>query len=150
VPVAKRIVGRKMMAKSTPHSLKVQLRGVMAGHLRQLHPLGAATDLRNERLRLPKLSDTAFLGPKSSENSARRAVVRDPYIAAIIFFAYFYISISSVPTTSPTTCAKYGGFSQASVTANAHAAHHRTCSHRITLVGAAVTSSVISINPHHA
>jgi preprotein translocase subunit SecY len=111
VQYAKRIVGRKMMGGQSTHlPLKVNSGGVM--------PVIFASSILSAPLLFqnmsffgsPKLSDTTFLGP-----IFRNLLPGEPwyeliYIAAIVFFAYFYISIVFRPDDIADNMRKYGGF----------------------------------------
>jgi preprotein translocase subunit SecY len=111
VQYAKRIVGRKMMGGQSTHlPLKVNSGGVM--------PIIFASSILSAPLLLAnvslfggtKLQDTAFLGP-----ILRGIAPGEPWYvllnaAAIIFFAYFYISIVFRPDDIADNMRKYGGF----------------------------------------
>ena len=111
VQYAKRIVGRKMMGGQSTHlPLKVNSGGVM--------PVIFASSILSAPLLFenmsffggPKLVDTTFLGP-----IFRAIAPGEPWyvvlqIAAIIFFAYFYISIVFRPDDIADNMRKYGGF----------------------------------------
>jgi preprotein translocase subunit SecY len=110
VQYAKRIVGRKMMGGQSTHlPLKVNSGGVM--------PIIFASSILSAPLLLAnvslfggtKLQDTAFLGP-----ILRGIAPGEPWYvllnaAAIIFFAYFYISIVFRPDDIADNMRKYGG-----------------------------------------
>jgi preprotein translocase subunit SecY len=94
VQYAKRIVGRKMMGGQSTHlPLKVNSGGVM--------PVIFATSILSAPLLVsgmsffgsPKLSDTTFFGPILRAIAPGEPMYELLVIAAIIFFAYFYISI---------------------------------------------------------
>jgi preprotein translocase subunit SecY len=111
VQYAKRIVGRKMMGGQSTHlPLKVNSGGVM--------PVIFASSILSAPLLFQsmsffgsaKLQDTAFLGP-----IFRNIAPGEPWYvllntAAIIFFAYFYISIVFRPDDIADNMRKYGGF----------------------------------------
>ena len=111
VQYAKRIVGRKMMGGQSTHlPLKVNSGGVM--------PVIFASSILSAPLLFsgmsffgsPKLQDTSFFGP-----IFRNLAPGEPWyvilqIAAIIFFAYFYISIVFRPDDIADNMRKYGGF----------------------------------------
>ncbi len=110
VQYAKRIVGRKMMGGQSTHlPLRVNSGGVM--------PIIFASSILSAPLLFSqmsfggvKLEDNSFLGP-----IFRNIVPGEPWYvllnaAAIIFFAYFYISIVFRPDDIADNMRKYGGF----------------------------------------
>ena len=111
VQYAKRIVGRKMMGGQSTHlPLKVNSGGVM--------PIIFASSMISAPLLFagmsffggPKLQDTSFFGP-----IIRNIQPGEPWYVvlntvAIIFFAYFYISIVFRPDDIADNMRKYGGF----------------------------------------
>jgi len=111
VQYAKRIVGRKMMGGQSTHlPLRVNSGGVM--------PIIFASSILSAPLLLagvsffgsPKLQDTSFFGP-----IFRNIAPGEPWYVilntvAIIFFAYFYISIVFRPDDIADNMRKYGGF----------------------------------------
>jgi preprotein translocase subunit SecY len=111
VQYAKRIVGRKMMGGQSTHlPLKVNSGGVM--------PIIFASSILSVPLLLTgrsffgsaKLEDTTFFGP-----ILRALAPGEPWYVilnavAIIFFAYFYISIVFRPDDIADNMRKYGGF----------------------------------------
>jgi preprotein translocase subunit SecY len=107
VQYAKRIVGRKMMGGQSTHlPLKVNSGGVM--------PIIFASSILSAPLMLasisPSLQENSFLGP-----IFRGIAPGEPWYvilnaAAIIFFAYFYISIVFRPDDIADNMRKYGGF----------------------------------------
>ena len=111
VQYAKRVVGRKMMGGQSTHlPLKVNSGGVM--------PVIFASSILSAPLLLagvsffgsPKLQDTAFFGPILRNLAPGEPWYELLYIAAIIFFAYFYISIVFRPDDIADNMRKYGGF----------------------------------------
>ena len=111
VQYAKRIVGRKMMGGQSTHlPLKVNSGGVM--------PVIFATSILSAPLLLsglsffgsPKLSDTTFFGPILRAIAPGEPLYEVAVIIAIIFFAYFYISIVFRPDDIADNMRKYGGF----------------------------------------
>ena len=111
VQYAKRIVGRKMMGGQSTHlPLKVNSGGVM--------PIIFASSILSAPLLFSgmsffgsaKLQDTAFLGPilRSIQPGEPWYVLLNT--VAIIFFAYFYISIVFRPDDIADNMRKYGGF----------------------------------------
>jgi preprotein translocase subunit SecY len=111
VQYAKRIVGRKMMGGQSTHlPLKVNSGGVM--------PVIFAASILSAPMLLAnlsffgsaKLQDTTFFGP-----ILRAIAPGEPWYvilqsAAIVFFAYFYISIVFRPDDIADNMRKYGGF----------------------------------------
>ena len=111
VQYAKRIVGRKMMGGQSTHlPLRVNSGGVM--------PIIFASFILSAPLLFQnmsffgsaKLNETTFLGP-----ILRALAPGEPWYellsyAAIIFFAYFYISIVFRPDDIADNMRKYGGF----------------------------------------
>jgi preprotein translocase subunit SecY len=111
VQYAKRIVGRKMMGGQSTHlPLRVNSGGVM--------PVIFASSILSAPLLLTgksffgsaKLEDTGFFGP-----ILRSLAPGEPWYvllqaAAIVFFAYFYISIVFRPDDIADNMRKYGGF----------------------------------------
>jgi preprotein translocase subunit SecY len=111
VQYAKRIVGRKMMGGQSTHlPLRVNSGGVM--------PIIFASSILSAPLLLTgrsffgsaKLEDTSFFGP-----ILRALAPGEPWYVimnavAIIFFAYFYISIVFRPDDIADNMRKYGGF----------------------------------------
>ena len=111
VQYAKRVVGRKMMGGQSTHlPLKVNSGGVM--------PVIFASSILSAPLLLagvsffgsPKLQDTQFFGPILRNLAPGEPWYELLYIAAIIFFAYFYISIVFRPDDIADNMRKYGGF----------------------------------------
>jgi len=111
VQYAKRIVGRKMMGGQSTHlPLKVNSGGVM--------PIIFASSILSAPLLFAgmsffgsaKLQDTTFLGPifRNLQPGEPWYVILNT--AAIIFFAYFYISIVFRPDDIADNMRKYGGF----------------------------------------
>jgi preprotein translocase subunit SecY len=110
VQYAKRIVGRKMMGGQSTHlPLRVNSGGVM--------PIIFASSILSAPLLFSQMSiggarlqDNSFLGP-----IFRNIMPGEPWYvllntAAIIFFAYFYISIVFRPDDIADNMRKYGGF----------------------------------------
>ncbi len=111
VQYAKRIVGRKMMGGQSTHlPLKVNSGGVM--------PVIFASSILSAPLLFanmsffggPKLVDTQFLGPILRNLAPGEPWYELIYMAAIVFFAYFYISIVFRPDDIADNMRKYGGF----------------------------------------
>ncbi len=111
VQYAKRIVGRRMMGGQSTHlPLKVNSGGVM--------PVIFASSILSAPLLFSgmsffgsdKLSDTKFFGPIFRAIAPGEPLYELAIIAAIIFFAYFYISIVFRPDDIADNMRKYGGF----------------------------------------
>jgi preprotein translocase subunit SecY len=111
VQYAKRIVGRKMMGGQSTHlPLKVNSGGVM--------PVIFATSILSAPLLVsgmsffgsPQLKDTTFFGPILRSIAPGEPLYELLVIVAIIFFAYFYISIVFRPDDIADNMRKYGGF----------------------------------------
>jgi preprotein translocase subunit SecY len=138
VQYAKRIVGRKMMGGQSTHlPLKVNSGGVM--------PVIFASSILSAPLLLsgmsffgsPKLSDTAFFGPLFRAIAPGEPWYEILQITAIIFFAYFYISIVFRPDDIADNMRKYGGFIPGIRPGKRTADFINDVLTRITLVGAA-------------
>jgi preprotein translocase subunit SecY len=111
VQYAKRIVGRKMMGGQSTHlPLKVNSGGVM--------PVIFASSILSAPLLLsnlslfgsPQLKDTLFFGPILRAIAPGEPLYELLIMIAIIFFAYFYISIVFRPDDIADNMRKYGGF----------------------------------------
>jgi preprotein translocase subunit SecY len=111
VQYAKRIVGRKMMGGQSTHlPLKVNSGGVM--------PVIFASSILSAPLLIQNMSffgsaqlkDTAFLGPILRSIAPGEPLYELLIMIAIIFFAYFYISIVFRPDDIADNMRKYGGF----------------------------------------
>ncbi len=111
VQYAKRVVGRKVMGGQSTHlPLKVNSGGVM--------PVIFASSILSAPLLFAgmsffgsaKLQDTQFFGPILRALAPGEPWYELLYIAAIIFFAYFYISIVFRPDDIADNMRKYGGF----------------------------------------
>ncbi|MDE1176177.1 MAG: preprotein translocase subunit SecY [Edaphobacter sp.] len=111
VQYAKRIVGRRMMGGQSTHlPLKVNSGGVM--------PVIFASSILSAPLLFAGMSffgsaplrDTAFFGPIIRNLAPGEPWYELLYIVAIIFFAYFYISIVFRPDDIADNMRKYGGF----------------------------------------
>ncbi len=147
VQYAKRIVGRRMMGGQSTHlPLKVNSGGVM--------PVIFASSILSAPLLLSgasffgsaKLSDTAFLGPIFRALAPGEPWYVLLYMIAIIFFAYFYISIVFRPDDIADNMRKYGGFIPGIRPGKRTADFINDVLSRITLVGA-VYLILISIIP---
>jgi preprotein translocase subunit SecY len=111
VQYAKRIVGRRMMGGQSTHlPLKVNSGGVM--------PVIFASSILSAPLLFAGMSffgsaplrDTAFFGPILRVIAPGEPLYELLSMAAIIFFAYFYISIVFRPDDIADNMRKYGGF----------------------------------------
>ena len=111
VQYAKRIVGRRMMGGQSTHlPLKVNSGGVM--------PVIFASSILSAPLLFAGMSffgsaqlrDTSFFGPIIRNLAPGEPWYEVLQIAAIIFFAYFYISIVFRPDDIADNMRKYGGF----------------------------------------
>jgi len=111
VQYAKRVVGRKMMGGQSTHlPLRVNSGGVM--------PVIFASSMLSAPLLFAgmsffgsaKLQDTAFFGPILRAIAPGEPWYEILQITAIIFFAYFYISIVFRPDDIADNMRKYGGF----------------------------------------
>jgi len=110
VQYAKRIVGRKMMGGQSTHlPLKVNSGGVM--------PVIFASSILSAPLLFANmnwfgtpLKDTSFFGPILRAIGPGEPLYELMIMVAIIFFAYFYISIVFRPDDIADNMRKYGGF----------------------------------------
>ncbi len=137
VQYAKRIVGRKMMGGQSTHlPLKVNSGGVMpvifASSILSAPLLFAGASFFGS----PKLSDTVFLGPIFRALAPGEPWYVLLFIVAIIFFAYFYISIVFRPDDIADNMRKYGGFIPGIRPGKRTADFINDVLSRITLVGA--------------
>jgi preprotein translocase subunit SecY len=110
VQYAKRIVGRRMMGGQSTHlPLKVNSGGVMpvifASSILSVPLLFAGVNWFGTPLR-----DTSFLGPIFRNIAPGEPFYELVQALAIIFFAYFYISIVFRPDDIADNMRKYGGF----------------------------------------
>ena len=146
VQYAKRIVGRKMMGGQSTHlPLKVNSGGVM--------PVIFASSILSAPLLIQgmnwfgtPLRDTTFFGPILRNIAPGEPWYEILYIAAIIFFAYFYISIVFRPDDIADNMRKYGGFIPGIRPGKRTADFINDVLTRLTLVGA-VYLIIISIIP---
>ena len=147
VQYAKRIVGRKMMGGQSTHlPLKVNSGGVM--------PVIFASSILSAPLLFSgmsffgsdKLSDTKFFGPLLRSIAPGEPLYELAYIVAIIFFAYFYISIVFRPDDIADNMRKYGGFIPGIRPGRRTSDFINDVLTRITLVGA-IYLIIISIIP---
>jgi preprotein translocase subunit SecY len=147
VQYAKRIVGRKMMGGQSTHlPLRVNSGGVM--------PVIFASSILSAPLLFqnmtffggPKLVDTQFLGPILRNLAPGEPWYELIYMAAIVFFAYFYISIVFRPDDIADNMRKYGGFIPGIRPGRRTSDFINDVLTRITLVGA-VYLIIISVIP---
>jgi preprotein translocase subunit SecY len=147
VQYAKRIVGRRMMGGQSTHlPLKVNSGGVM--------PVIFASSILSAPLLFSGMSffgsaplrDTKLLGPLFQYLAPGEPWYELLYIVAIIFFAYFYISIVFRPDDIADNMRKYGGFIPGIRPGKRTADFINDVLTRITLVGA-LYLIIISIIP---
>ncbi len=137
VQYAKRIVGRRMMGGQSTHlPLKVNSGGVM--------PVIFASSILSAPLLFAGMSlfgsgplrDTRILGPLFTYLAPGEPLYVLLFIVAIIFFAYFYISIVFRPDDIADNMRKYGGFIPGIRPGKRTADFINDVLSRITLVGA--------------
>ena len=147
VQYAKRIVGRKMMGGQSTHlPLRVNSGGVM--------PVIFASSILSAPLLFAGMSffgsgplkETHFFGPILQNLQPGEPWYEVLYIAAIIFFAYFYISIVFRPDDIADNMRKYGGFIPGIRPGRRTSDFINDVLTRITLVGA-IYLIIISIIP---
>jgi preprotein translocase subunit SecY len=146
VQYAKRIVGRKMMGGQSTHlPLKVNSGGVM--------PVIFASSILSAPLLFAgahifgySLQDSAFFGPIFRALAPGEPWYELLQMAAIIFFAYFYISIVFRPDDIADNMRKYGGFIPGIRPGKRTADFINDVLTRITLVGA-IYLIIITIIP---
>jgi preprotein translocase subunit SecY len=140
VQYAKRIVGRKMMGGQTTHlPLKVNAGGVMP-------VIFASSIVTIPQTVLIGLRDNRYFGPVLDALKWGEPLYTLVYAAAIIFFAYFYISIVFNPNEVADNMRKYGGFIPGIRPGKRTADHINEILTRMTLVGA-LYLIIISIIP---
>jgi preprotein translocase subunit SecY len=146
VQYAKRIVGRKMMGGQSTHlPLKVNSGGVM--------PVIFASSILSAPLLFSgasifgySLHDSLFFGPIFRAVAPGEPWYELLYMVAIVFFAYFYISIVFRPDDIADNMRKYGGFIPGIRPGKRTADFINDVLTRITLVGA-IYLIIISIIP---
>jgi preprotein translocase subunit SecY len=146
VQYAKRIVGRKMMGGQSTHlPLKVNSGGVMpvifASSILSVPLLFGGVNWFGTPLR-----ETSFFGPIFRSIAPSEPMYELIFIIAIIFFAYFYISIVFRPDDIADNMRKYGGFIPGIRPGNRTRDFINDVLTRITLVGACYLI-IISIIP---
>src|ERR1700690_1334215 len=140
VQYAKRIVGRKMMGGQTTHlPLRVNAGGVMP-------VIFASSIVTIPQTVLIGLRDNRYFGPVLDALKWGEPLYTVVYIIAIIFFAYFYISIVFNPNEVADNMRKYGGFIPGIRPGKRTADHINEILTRMTLVGA-LYLIIISIIP---
>ena len=146
VQYAKRIVGRKMMGGQSTHlPLKVNSGGVMpvifASSILSVPLLFGGVNWFGTPLR-----ETSLFGPIFRNIAPSEPMYELLFIVAIIFFAYFYISIVFRPDDIADNMRKYGGFIPGIRPGNRTRDFINDVLTRITLVGAGYLI-IISIIP---
>ncbi|WP_263376600.1 preprotein translocase subunit SecY [Granulicella aggregans] len=146
VQYAKRIVGRKMMGGQSTHlPLKVNSGGVMpvifASSILSVPLLFGGVNWFGTPLR-----ETSFFGPIFKNIAPSEPMYELIFIVAIIFFAYFYISIVFRPDDIADNMRKYGGFIPGIRPGNRTRDFINDVLTRITLVGA-IYLIIISLVP---
>jgi len=146
VQYAKRIVGRRMMGGQSTHlPLKVNSGGVM--------PVIFASSILSAPLLFSGMSffgsaplrDTKLLGPLFQYISPGEPFYELVFVVAIIFFAYFYISIVFRPDDIADNMRKYGGFIPGIRPGKRTADFINDVLTRITLVGAVYLIIIVMI-----
>jgi preprotein translocase subunit SecY len=147
VQYAKRVVGRKMLGGQSTHlPLKVNSGGVM--------PVIFASSILSAPLLFAGMSffgsgplrDTRFFGPILPNLAPGEPWYEILYMVAIVFFAYFYISIVFRPDDIADNMRKYGGFIPGIRPGKRTSDFINDVLTRITLVGA-IYLVIISIIP---
>lgn len=146
VQYAKRIVGRRMMGGQSTHlPLKVNSGGVM--------PVIFASSILSAPLLFAGMSffgsaplrDTKLLGPLFQYISPGEPFYELVFMVAIVFFAYFYISIVFRPDDIADNMRKYGGFIPGIRPGKRTADFINDVLTRITLVGAIYLIIIVMI-----
>ncbi|MEG9438454.1 preprotein translocase subunit SecY [Edaphobacter sp. HDX4] len=146
VQYAKRIVGRRMMGGQSTHlPLKVNSGGVM--------PVIFASSILSAPLLFAGMSffgsaplrDTKLLGPLFQYISPGEPFYELIFMVAIVFFAYFYISIVFRPDDIADNMRKYGGFIPGIRPGKRTADFVNDVLTRITLVGAIYLIIIVMI-----
>jgi preprotein translocase subunit SecY len=146
VQYAKRIVGRRMMGGQSTHlPLKVNSGGVM--------PVIFASSILSAPLLFAGMSffgsaplrDTKLLGPLFQYISPGEPFYELVFMVAIVFFAYFYISIVFRPDDIADNMRKYGGFIPGIRPGKRTADFVNDVLTRITLVGAVYLIIIVMI-----
>ncbi|HEU4636146.1 MAG TPA: preprotein translocase subunit SecY [Edaphobacter sp.] len=146
VQYAKRIVGRRMMGGQSTHlPLKVNSGGVM--------PVIFASSILSAPLLFAGMSffgsaplrDTKILGPLFQYISPGEPFYELVFMVAIVFFAYFYISIVFRPDDIADNMRKYGGFIPGIRPGKRTADFVNDVLTRITLVGAIYLIIIVMI-----
>jgi preprotein translocase subunit SecY len=130
VQYAKRIIGRKMMGGQSVHMpMKVNAGGVMP-------VIFASSIVTIPQTMFYGLRDNRYLGGVIENLKWGEPLYTVVYAVAIIFFAYFYISIVFNPNEVADNMRKYGGFVPGIRPGKRTADHINEILTRITLVGA--------------
>src|SRR6266498_2379086 len=130
VQYAKRIIGRKMMGGQSVHMpMKVNAGGVMP-------VIFASSIVTIPQTMFIGLRDNRYLGGVIEALKWGEPLYTVVYAVAIIFFAYFYISIVFNPNEVADNMRKYGGFVPGIRPGKRTADHINEILTRITLVGA--------------
>ncbi|MHB1021808.1 MAG: preprotein translocase subunit SecY [Acidobacteriaceae bacterium] len=146
VQYAKRIVGRRLMGGQSTHlPLRVNSGGVMPV-IFAASILSAPLLFANATIFGISLHDNKFFGPILSNLAPGEPWYELLYIVAIVFFAYFYISIVFRPDDIADNMRKYGGFIPGIRPGKRTSDFINDVLTRITLVGAAYLV-LISIIP---
>ncbi len=146
VQYAKRMVGRRSTEGQTTHlPLKINSGGVMPVIFAS-SILSAPLLLQNVTIFGFSFKDNAFFGPVFRALAPSEPLYVFLYIVAIIFFAYFYISIVFRPDDIADNMRKYGGFIPGIRPGKRTSDFINDVLTRITLVGA-IYLVVISIIP---
>ncbi len=131
VQYAKRVVGRKLMGGQSTHlPIRVNSGGVMP----VIFAASILTFPQTLSL-LPVVQHSPFFGPFFRSLGFGRPLYSLIYIVAIIFFAYFYVSIIFNPTEVADNMRKYGGFIPGIRPGKRTAEYINDILTRITLVG---------------
>ena len=139
VSYAKRVVGRKVYGGQSTHlPLRVNTGGVI--------PIIFAASIITIPSTLAQLVKVPIFQTVASQFAVGMPIYNLVYIAAIIFFTYFYISIIFNPTDVAENLRKYGGFIPGIRPGKNTSDHIDDILSRITLVGA-IYLAMIAILP---
>jgi preprotein translocase subunit SecY len=135
VSYAKRVVGRKVYGGQSTHlPLRVNTGGVI--------PIIFAASIITIPATLAQLVKVPIFQTVASQFSVGMPLYNLVYIAAIIFFTYFYISIIFNPTDVAENLRKYGGFIPGIRPGKNTSDHIDDILSRITLVGAIYLAAI--------
>ncbi|TAN24691.1 MAG: preprotein translocase subunit SecY [Acidobacteria bacterium] len=132
VQYAKRVVGRKLMGGQSTHlPIRVNSGGVMP-------VIFAASILTfpSTAVMLPSIKNSKVFGPMLTALGFGEPLYTLIYVVAIIFFAYFYVSIIFNPVEVADNMRKYGGFIPGIRPGRHTSEYINTILTRITFVGA--------------